>query len=201
MAEIIVVHGPPYSGKSTQSKRLTEYSIDGKSIHHMSSGNLLRAIRTGEIESAFGSIVNDHKDERRVDDKVVNGTMFEFVSKCPENSIVLVDGYPRFKDAVSLFVDEIDTAGHKLLGCITVDISLDTSLTRFPERGTRRGERFAVVNDEVVKKRYSEHEDYTLEAIGELGKNTRIINIDGNQPVNAVWESFNDAVLQLVRNK
>jgi adenylate kinase family enzyme len=198
MAEIIVVHGPPYSGKSTQSKKLTEYSIGGRSIHHVSSGNLLRAIRTGEIESAFGHIVNGHKDAGRVDDRVVNGIMFEFISKCPEDSIVLVDGYPRFKDAVGLFIDEVNNSGHTLLGCINVDISLDTSLARFPERGTRKGERFVEVNDEVVRKRYSEHEDYTQEAIAELGKKTRIISIDGNQPVDAVWESFNGAFIQLV---
>lgn len=198
MAEIIVVHGPPYSGKSTQSKKLTEYSIGGRSIHHVSSGNLLRAIRTGEIESAFGHIVNGHKDAGRVDDRVVNGIMFEFISKCPADSIVLVDGYPRFKDAVGLFIDEINNSGHTLLGCINVDISLDTSLARFPERGTRKGERFVEVNDEVVRKRYSEHEDYTQEAIAELGKKTRIVSIDGNQPVDAVWESFNGAFIQLV---
>lgn len=198
MAEIIVVHGPPYSGKSTQSKKLTEYSIGGRSIHHVSSGNLLRAIRTGEIESVYGDIVNGHKDSGRVDDRVVNGIMFEFISKCPEDSIILVDGYPRFKDAVGLFINEIDNSGHTLLGCINVDISLDTSLARFPERGTRKGERFVEVNDEVVRKRYSEHTDYTLEAIAELGKKTRIVSIDGNQPVDAVWESFNGAFIQLV---
>jgi len=198
MAEIIVVHGPPYSGKSTQSKRLTEYSIGGRSIHHVSSGNLLRAIRTGEIQSVFGHIVNVHKDAGRVDDRVVNGIMFEFISKCPDDSIILVDGYPRFKDAVGLFVDEVNNSGHTLLGCINVDISLNTSLARFPERGTRKGERLVEVNDEVVRKRYLEHEDYTQEAIAELGKKTRIINIDGNQPIDAVWESFNEAFVQLV---
>lgn len=164
----------------------------------MSSGNLLRAIRTGEIESVFGHIVNGHKDAGRVDDRVVNGIMFEFISKCPEDSIVLVDGHPRFKDAVGLFIDEINNSGHTLLGCINVDMSLDTSLARFPERGTRRGERFVEVNDEVVKKRYSEHVGYTLDAIRELGKKTRIVSIDGNQPVDAVWESFNGAFIQLV---
>ena len=177
---------------------MTEYSIGGRSIHHVSSGNLLRAIRTGEIESVFGHIVNGHKDSGRVDDGVVNGIMFEFISKCPKDSIVLVDGYPRFKDAVGLFIHEITNSGHTLLGCINVDISLDTSLARFPERGTRRGERFAGVNDEVVRKRYSEHEDYTQEAIAELGKKTRIVSIDGNQPVDVVWESFNEAFIQLV---
>lgn len=198
MAEIIVVHGVPYSGKSTQSKKLTEYTINSRLIFHVSSGNLLRGIRTGEIESSLGHIVINHTEAERVDDYVVNSIMFEFISKYPEQSIVLVDGYPRFKEAVQFFVDELGFFGHKLLGCINVDIPLETSLARFPERGTRKGERFTVVNDEVVMKRYSEYIDYTLDAIQELRKHTSILTIDGNQSVEKVAESFSLAFIQLV---
>jgi len=42
-----------------------------------------------------------------LDHKVVNGVIFEFISQCPENSVVLIYGHSRFSDAIGVFLETI----------------------------------------------------------------------------------------------
>jgi len=194
MAEIIVVHGTPGAGKSTHSERLANYSINERPVFHISAGNRLRDIRIGVVESAYSSVINSPDAPSLLDHRVVNGVIFEFVSQCPENSIVLVDGYPRFSDATGVFLETIKEGNHTLLGCINLNISLETSTERLSGRGMRSGERIKGGSSaEFAEKRYADHLKYTNEAVQTLGEVARVINVDAESDLNTVWEAYNEA--------
>lgn len=123
MAEIIVVHGPPGSGKTIHSERLTQFSFSDHPIFHISAGNRLREIRTRSVDSRFSAEVNDPNAHALLDHRIVNGIIFEYISDCPADSIVLVDGYPRFADAIDVFMKAVKEGSHTLLGCINLNIS------------------------------------------------------------------------------
>lgn len=105
MAKIIVVHGEPGSGKSTQSKRLADLSTPELKIAHISAGESIRAIRTGEVESKYTPNQINHPDmDEDVKHKVVNDIMFEFINREGAETVVLVDGYPRYEGGVLIYV-------------------------------------------------------------------------------------------------
>ncbi len=200
MAEIIVVHGTPGSGKSTHSEKLTQFSYRGRPIFHISAGNRLRDIRTHSVESRFSAEINDPNAPRLLDHRIVNGIIFEYISECPDNSIVLIDGYPRFKDAIGVFMEAVKEGGHKLLGCINLNISLETSMARLSGRGVRRGERISITM-ESVEKRFSEHLTYTTEATNALREFVPVIDVDAEPDMNTVWESYSEACRKLINTR
>lgn len=197
MANIIVVHGAPGAGKSTQAQYLSENPIEELDIHHISAGNRIRAIRTGTFHSQYESQVNSPNAPAPLPHELVNDIMFEYVSSCPPDSLVLIDGYPRFADAVNPFIQSSHENGHRVLGCINLDVTQDTCVSRVGIRGIRRGERVSGDTAEVAVARYGEYVTYTLDAIRAMGEIVPAVTIDANEDVETVRNRFNDAVLSL----
>jgi len=198
MADIIIIHGVPGAGKSTHSRKLTQYSINERPIFHISAGELLRAIRTGEINSTFSNQVNSPEAPSPLDHELVNNIIFERICSYPPNSIVLVDGYPSFPDAVDPFMETIREGNHNLLGCLHLKISIETSISRLTIRGVRKGERFIDITPHVAEKRYREYLTHTIAAIKTLGKMVPVVNIDTESNQQVVWESFVKGVNELI---
>ena len=196
MAEIIVVHGPPGSGKSIHSTRLSDTGLPGKQVDHISAGDRLRAIRTGRVDSAYKDVNPAPGQRMLLDHSIMTGVIFEYINQSPDNSILLVDGYPRFAEAVEGFVGAAKANNNALLGCVNLEVSKQVSLERVLGRGTRLGE--VNVSLSLAEKRYQEHLDFTLQAIAALGKLTEVIKIDAEPAMEVVWGSFCQAVLTLI---
>lgn len=103
MSEIVVVHGYVGSGKSTQCSRLASDGLNEVTVQHISAGNRLRGIRIGSESSGFSRYINAPDAPSPLPDWVVEGTIFEAISN-DNNSLALVDGYPRLLRLLNLFV-------------------------------------------------------------------------------------------------
>ena len=199
MADIVVVHGASGAGKSTHCRNLTQFSLGDKGIYHISAGDRLRAIRLGEFNSVFSAQVNAPDASDPLDHGLVNGIIFEYISGCPHNSIVLVDGYPRFRDAIPYFRKSIDEGRHSLLGCINFTTSRETAMARFSVRGARRGER--IFGEGTNEWRFGDYLNITAEAIDAFREFTRVVDIDAEFDIESVWESYMKAFRELVRDE
>lgn len=190
MSDIIIVHGAPGAGKSTLSRKFAQFTSGNRLIFHISSGERLRAIRTGEYTSRYSQEVNDPSAPAPLDHRLVTRVVFEDVPLNLPNSLVLIDGYPSFPEAVNPFLEAVNEGDHRLLGCLNLIISEETSMNRLAGRGARRGERITGITSEVVGKRYGEYLTYTAETIGLLKEGFPVINIDAEPNEQIVWSSF-----------
>ncbi len=146
MAKIIVVHGFPGAGKSTNSARMAAEGFGGRPVVHASAGDRLRAIRSGAGVSEYGSFINSPEAPRPLPDDVVGGTLFELLHGDDEPQLALFDGYPRFEGSVDGFIYAVAERKHRLLGCISLNITLETSIARVSERSFRFSEQSKAEN-------------------------------------------------------
>lgn len=190
--DIIVVHGRAGAGKSTHCRSLSEKGLDNKNfVQHVSAGEKLRAIRNGEIRSQYENIIKSSLD-RPIPNAIVNSLIFESI-KITENNqgIVLIDGFPRHKEAVEEFCEKIFSGGHRLLGTIAMNLSLDMSIKRVENRGVRKGEHIVGNNlSDFTAHRYVLDGETTNLAIDLLSRLAPVETIDASGALEETYHLF-----------
>lgn len=201
MSEIVVLHGTPGSGKTTNAQRFKE--IYPNEIEHISIGNRLRSIRQGEVESRFKKDVDEQAEilsqSKPLDHEIVNGIVFEFIEQCPSMGAVLIDGYPRFVEQLQLFFNSLELEKHLYLGVILLSISEETCVSRLTKRGARSVERD--VDVDFAARRFNGYLTHTLPTIALLAINSELIKIDAEPPIEDVWGVFYKAATDLIFNR
>jgi adenylate kinase family enzyme len=202
MAEIIVVHGNPGSGKSTQCDLLIESGWSNQAVIHLSAGNRLRDIRTGRTDSRFSSVINDPNAPSPLPDQTVNDAIFELLPgqlNKQQQVLALIDGYPRHAGAVDVFLREVEIGHHTLLGVVALKVSLEVSIERILSRGKREGERVEADSlREYATQRFEQDKETTEQALIKLGHFTFVTTIDASDTKDNVSDRFKSAVSDLV---
>ena len=202
MAEILIVHGYPGSGKSTLSEKFRNEGGMHIPVLHVSAGNRLRDIRTGRAESQYAPLINDPQAPSPLPDAVVSGALFELIPPHVIEALALIDGYPRHEKAVGAFIESVNERKHRLIGCISLEVTLETSIERVLFRGERGGEKIKARSlEEFALKRYKDDASTTQRAVDLLGSVAAVERIDANVDIEAVWGSFQGAVQRLTNRR
>lgn len=196
MPNIAAINGAPGSGKSTLAKKFKE-SVPN--VYHVSAGDRLRAINTGQADSKYKDALlaqtSQLRESRPVDHELVTKIIFEFVEQCPTSAIVLLDGYPRYIDQINIFFDTLNSQGHLYLGALHLRISQATSIDRIVHRGTRIGEK--PVTEEFVKWRFQEYNNLTVPAVELLTHYGPVIDVNVEDSLEKNIDRFNRSLKQL----
>ena len=125
--QVIILLGPPGSGKGTQAKRITQEL----KLPHISTGDLFRAMMNDESDLAkrIKSFMNAGN---LVPDELVNEMAFERISQPDCAAGYILDGYPRTISQV----EELDRQlpAHAELHVINIDVSGEVVIKRIAGR-------------------------------------------------------------------
>ena len=166
-APIIVVLGPPGSGKGTQCEHLAQ----ALGLGHVSTGQALRdEIGRG---SRLGIRAARYVESGRlVPDELVVEAMTEALARCARAPGVLLDGFPRTESQAAL-LDELGLGTVRLAAALVVPRAV--LLERLRSRG-RADDRV-----EIVRTRLLSYEVETRPLLDYYVRRGILVHVDGNR--------------------
>lgn len=176
--EIVVVLGPPGSGKGTLSKQLkSDYNFE-----HISTGDVIRKSEDEDLKKiiARGDLVPD--------DLMLKILKKEFKKLDPTKNIIL-DGFPRTIKQANELDSMLGKMGLGLSHALFLKLPYDVAKERIKRRAEIEGRKDdADIN--TINKRFKEYEEKTFPLVDFYAKSRKLIKIDA--------EMGKDEILQKV---
>lgn len=198
----IVLLGAPGAGKGTQAQKL----VADYGVAHISTGDLLRAaIKNG---TTLGKKAKSYMDKGQlVPDKLVVGLVKERLAEPDAQKGWILDGFPRNTPQAVTLDAELKEMGIKLDAALLVDVPFDVIVKRLSSRRTCRdcgytagpdtdvcpncgGEMYQRDDDkpETIQHRLDTYQSQTAPLVEYYSGQGRLIKVDGNRPVDDVYE-------------
>jgi adenylate kinase len=181
---VIVLLGPPGSGKGTQAARLR----DALGYVTLSTGELLRqALRDG---SELGRRAQEYMDRGElVPDEVIDAMMRGALGDLDGRPIVL-DGFPRTVGQADDLAAALRDRGRDLKAAVLIDIPDDVVV----ERISRRKQGRADDAPETVRHRLSVYHDQTEPLVHYYDDRGLLRRIDGSPDADTIAEAVRAAL-------
>lgn len=174
--EILVLLGPPGSGKGTLSKKL----VDEYGFQHISTGDLIRKSDDEELKKtiADGNMISD-SDIRKMVVKELNTLDLE--------KGIIFDGYPRNLKQAKALNRMLGKRGVGLNHAVFLDLPEDIAKERLVKRAEEEGREDDASMDSIDK-RFSEYTEKTIPLIDSFRKSRKLITIDAEKGRTGVLE-------------
>lgn len=214
MAKVYIILGAPGSGKGTQAKRLAQKL----GLIYFGTGDLMReeAKKATPLGLEFKKVWDEGKGGL-VSEELVQKFIGEKIKEINESDGIVFDGYPRtiaqaehlgriFKEkgihdlqVINLVVkaDSLIQRTQKRRICASCNKifrdALAEGLTKCDECGGQLIQREEDM-PEVLSKRIDVYEKQTTPLIDYYQKTGKLINIDGEPPIDEVWEEIEKVI-------
>jgi len=181
---VIVLLGPPGSGKGTQAERLEETL----GFVSLSPGALLRAAR--EQGTELGRTAAEYIERGDlVPDGVVGDMMRAAIAKLDGRPVAL-DGFPRTVAQADALREILDACGRTLAGAILIDLRDEEVVERISHRHQGRADDAP----ETVRNRLRVYHDATEPLIAYYEERGLLRRVDGSGDPDAVEARVRDAI-------
>jgi len=174
--KILIIMGPPGSGKGTFSKKLAERN----GFTHISTGDLIR-------NSGDESLKKKIAKGEFADDKTMAKMLRKELEKIDLEKGVILDGFPRTIKQAGM----LDSLLGKLGVGLNHAIYLDLTEERAKERILKRAEKENREDDkdpEVISKRFKDYQEKTSPLVELYKKSRRLKKIDASQGSEQVYK-------------
>jgi adenylate kinase len=179
--KMVVLFGPPGSGKGTLAKKLKEKY----GMKHISTGDLIRNSDDEEIKKivASGSFVSDSQILKLLRKAIKDEDL---------ESGIIFDGFPRTVSQAPKLDSLLGKKGVGLNYAIFLDVPEDVAKDRIKGRAEKE-DRKDDADPKVIEKIFKEYNDKTLPLVDVYEKSKRLFKVDGTKGT--------DEVLKRVKNK
>lgn len=126
---IIILTGPPYSGKGTQAEIIElKYGY-----RHISTGECCRAEK--ESETSLGLIMSEYAEKGElVPDEIMKQLFSKILDEKCDPPGILLDGYPRTLNQVKDLLKLTNEKNCKIIKVINIEVEKDELLKRAAKR-------------------------------------------------------------------
>jgi adenylate kinase len=178
---MVVLFGPPGSGKGTLAKKLS----DEYGMRHISTGDLIRKSDDEEIKKivASGSFLSDSQILKILKKSIKDEDL--------ETGIIF-DGFPRTVSQAPKLDSLLGKMGVGLNYAIFLDVPEEIAKGRIEKR-SKEEDRKDDSDPKVIEKRFKEYNEKTLPLVEVYEKSKRLFRVNGTKGT--------DEVLEKVKNK
>lgn len=176
--KILIIMGPPGSGKGTVSKKLS----DKKGILHISTGDL---IRNSEDEDLKRSIARGNY----APDSVMIKMLRKKIKESDISKGLIFDGFPRTIKQAKMLDSMLGKIGLGLSHALYLDVDEDIAKDRIRER-SRKENREDDKSEDTINKRFSEYQEKTLPILDFYKRSRKSVKIDASKSPENVYKQI-----------
>lgn len=208
----IILFGPQGSGKGTQARLL----CDKFGFFYFESGAYLRKIAQDNEE-----VKNMMKKGILVPDKEMTSYLTAYLDQEHLYDDIVFDGFPRTLDQYNFLKVWLTQKGVKIDLGIVLEIGEDETLRRLSSRriDPSSGKIYNLITDkppadidvnnliqreddkpEAIKKRLELYKNQTEPLVGQMKKDTKVVNVNGERPINEIQEELVSLIEDFKKN-
>ncbi len=184
--EILIITGPPYSGKGTQCEILK----DELKFEHISTGDRCRLEKQNETE--IGKIMSQYEEKG---DLVPDSIMKDLFSKILDENIaangIILDGYPRTEPQVNDLLELVKSKNLEIGKVINIDVPKEELLKRAKKRA-ETSNRKDDKDTNIHLKRIEVFENSTRPAIEYMKSKIKVLTFDGMGTIEEITNRIQD---------
>lgn len=186
--EILIITGPPYSGKGTQCNVLKELF----DFEHISTGDKCREEKQNETE--IGKIMCEYEEKGDlVPDSIMNALFSKILDDNKSKVGIILDGYPRTIPQVDDLITLVNSKNLKIGKVINIDVPKSELLIRAKKRA-ETSDRKDDKDPQIHIKRIEVFEEATRPAIEYMKSKIKVLTFDGLGTINEITERIKDSL-------
>ncbi len=180
--EILIITGPPYSGKGTQCKILK----NELGYNHISTGDRCRIEK--ENKTKIGEIISKYDEKGDlVPDSIIKELFGQILDENLSGKGIILDGYPRTIAQVNSLIELITSKGLSIKRVLNIEIPTEALLIRAKKRAltsNRKDDK----GSQIHQKRVDVFEKHTKPGIEYMQSKFDFISLNGMGSINEITE-------------
>lgn len=186
--EILVITGPPYSGKGTQCEILKQEF----GYKHISTGDRIRQEKDQQTE--IGMIMSEYsKKGNLVPDSIMKNLLGKIIDENSTEVGIILDGYPRTESQVDTLIELLKEKGEKISKVINIEVPKNELLQRAKKRA-ETSDREDDKDPQIHFKRIDIFESETRPAIEYMKSKLNVVSIDGLGTVEEITKTLKNEI-------
>lgn len=180
--EILIITGPPYSGKGTQCEILNKEL----SFKHISTGDRCRLEKENETE--IGKVMAEYEEKGDlVPDSLMKQLFSKILDENKANKGIILDGYPRTEAQVNDLIELVEQKDMEIGRILNLDVPNSELLVRAKKRA-ETSDRKDDKDPQIHIKRIEVFEDSTRPAIEYMKSKLEVKTFDGLGSIEEITE-------------
>lgn len=186
--EILIITGPPYSGKGTQCDVLKELL----NFEHISTGDKCRQEKQNETK--IGKIMCEYEEKGNLVPDAIMKDLFSKILDDNKSKVgIILDGYPRTKPQVDDLIALVNSKKLKIGKVINIEVPKSELLIRAKKRA-ETSNRKDDKDPQIHIKRIEVFEESTRPAIEYMKSKITVLTFDGLGTINEITERIKNSL-------